>query len=742
MPDSIKTICPYCGVGCGLIAETDGNRIGRLRGDPDHPANFGKLCPKGATAAQAVNVPNRLRYAMIRDDRLDEMAICSQQTAALHVARKLEAIIQRHGPGAVAFYLSGQITTESQYLANKFAKGYLRTNHVDSNSRLCMASAASGMKLSLGSDGPPTSYADVDLADAYLFVGSNAAECHPVLFERMMTRVRKGRAKSIVVDPRKTLTAEQAAVHLAVRPGTDLALMNGLLRIVRDAGAIDRQYVAEHTEGWSELDSLLSEYPPDAVAAICGIDVDDLLAAGRILVDSPKLLTFWTMGVNQSVQGTFTTNAIINLHLATGRIGKPGCGPFSLTGQPNAMGGRDCGYMSHTLPGYRLVADAEHRRQMEQLWGLPAGTIRSEPGHDAVAMFDALAREELKAVWIIGSNPAASMPNLKRVREGLAAAELVVVQDAYFPTETTRYAHVVLPAAVNFEQDGTFCNSERRVSLMQRVVPPPGEAMPDWWWIKQVASHMGFTAGLQHRNAADIFDEFSRTTAGRPNDQSAMHHELLKVKGPQQWPYPSMGRSSERRFVDGVFATPSGKAQLLARPHELTSERTSGEFPLILTTGRVLNQWHTRTKTGQVDQLNKLDPAPYLQIHPENAQSLGIADGQKVVIQSQRGKCFCTARLDVQIAAGTVFMPIHWNDLFAPAASPNEATTDVCDPVSKQPALKCCAVAVLPADAPQLASSLPVHSSRLEAVELLPMGGAELFPVPSFSALSGRELGD
>ena len=694
MSRQVKTLCPYCGVGCGLIAETDGARILRVRGDPDHPANFGKLCPKGATVAQTVNVPTRLRYAMSRDDMYDKFSIVSQQTAVRQAAQRLESIVQKHGPGAVAFYLSGQLTTESQYLANKFAKGYLRTNHVDSNSRLCMASAASGMNLSLGSDGPPTCYADIELADTFLFVGSNAAECHPVTFERVLARVRKAKARTIVVDPRRTGTAENAAVYLPVRPGTDLALMNGLLRIDRDSGKIDREFVAAHTEGWPELNTLLEDYSPEVVAEICGIALEDLLAAAAILIESRNLISFWTMGVNQSMQGTFTTNAIINLHLATGKIGKPGSGPFSLTGQPNAMGGRDCGYMSHTLPGYRYISNPEHRRQMEQIWGLPAGAIRTEPGYDAVRMFDAVASGEIRALWIIGTNPAASLPNLNRVRRALETAELVIVQDAYFPTETTRYAHLVLPAAVNLEMDGTFCNSERRVTLMQQVVPPPGDAMPDWWWVKEIAGAMGFTAGLRHKNAAEIFDEFSRATAGQPNDQSALHHERLRVEGPLQWPFPAMGESSQRRYTDGVFHTSTGKARLWARPHQMVAEKTSAEFPLILTTGRTLNQWHTRTKSGNVEQLNKRDPAPYVQIHPDDAEALDISDGQRVAIRSSRGLCVSVARLDSQISPGTVFVPIHWNELWAAASSPNEATIDLTDPVSKQPALKCCAVSL------------------------------------------------
>jgi predicted molibdopterin-dependent oxidoreductase YjgC len=336
---------------------------------------------------------------------------------------------------------------------------------------------------------------------------------------------------------------------------------------------------------------------------------------------------------------------------------------------------------------------------VEQLWGLAAGTIGEQAGYDAVRMFDALAEGELKAIWIIGSNPAASMPNLPKIRRALERAELVVVQDAYFPTETTKYAHVILPAAVNLEMDGTFCNSERRVTLMEQVVPPPGEAKPDWWWVREVARAMGFSAGMKFESAGQIFDEFARTTAGRPNDQSAMHHELLRAKGPQQWPFPAMGRSSERRFTDGKFPTESGRARFWARRPLDSMEKTDQEFPLVLTTGRVLNQWHTRTKTGTVAQLNKMDPSPYVQIHPDDARELGVIDGQRVNVTSRRGKCMGVAKLDDGTPVGTVFMPIHWNELWARAASPNEATTDQTDPISKEPALKCCAVSVHPAAA-------------------------------------------
>jgi anaerobic selenocysteine-containing dehydrogenase len=706
MKRDVKTLCPYCGVGCGLIATTDGSRVLRVRGDPHHPANLGQVCLKGATVAQTVHAPTRLHYPMIRGagdkgGRGGTPAIVSTAAAVDHVAREMSRILQHHGPGAIAFYLSGQLTTESQYLATKFAKGCLRTNHVDSNSRLCMASAASGMTLSLGSDGPPGCYADIELADAFLFVGTNAADCHPIVFDRVAARVRRS-ARCIVVDPRRTATCDVANIHLAVKPGTDLALLNGLLRLLRDAGKLDLHFVNASTEGWDELSTLLDAYPVDRVSEICGVARVDLLETARILAESKRFMTFWTMGVNQTLAGTFTSNAIINLHLATGQIGKPGCGPFSLTGQPNAMGGRDCGYMSHTLPGQRFIADPNHRAQMEQFWGLPPGRIWPDPGYDAVRMFKALGSGEIRAIWIIGTNPAASMPNLPEVRRALEQAELVVVQDAYSPTETTRFAHVVLPAAVNFEQAGVFCNSERCVTLMEQVVPPPGEAKPDWWWVQSVARAMGFEQSMRYTSAADIFDEFARSTAGRPNDQSALHHEYLRRKGPQQWPSPALGSSSERRYTDGRFHTPSGKARFWARPHEMDAERTDADFPLVLTTGRVKSQWHTRTKTALIKQLNEQEGEPYVSVNPSDARALALGDAQPVCVHSRRGAARSRLRIDPDVPPGVAFMPIHWNDLFAPTASPNEATSEAVDAISRQPTLKACAVRIV-ADPPPLA---------------------------------------
>jgi anaerobic selenocysteine-containing dehydrogenase len=515
-----------------------------------------------------------------------------------------------------------------------------------------------------------------------------------VTFARVQRRVEKGRAQCIVVDPRRTATADAATLHLPIRPGTDLALLNGLLYLLWSWKKLDQSFISANTEGWAELEAMLPQYPPDRVSRICGIPAFDLVHAARVLGDSQRLITFWTMGINQSVNGTFSTNAIINLHLAMGQIGKPGCGPFSLTGQPNAMGGRDVGYMSHLLPGQRQIANPDHRRQIEQSWGLRPGTIYPHAGYDAVEMFAALERGDLKALWIVGTNPAASMPNLSRIRKALQKAELVIVQDAYYPTETTSFADVLFPAAVHFESPGTFCNSERCVSLMEQVATAPGDARPDWWWCKQVAEAMEFPSAVRFTSAEQIFDEFARITAGRPNDQSALSHEVLRVKGPQQWPYPALGKSHARRFEDGIFPTPTGRARFFARSYVPSAEAPDQQFPLVLTTGRLSSQWHTRTKTGLVPQLNKVDTAPFLEMHPEDAAALALVAGQRVEIRSRRGSTISALKLNQSTPIGTVFMPIHWNDLWGESASPNEATTDAADPVSHQPALKQCAVCV------------------------------------------------
>jgi anaerobic selenocysteine-containing dehydrogenase len=708
----VKTLCPYCGVGCGLIATTDGERTLSVRGDPDHPANFGRLCPKGATVAQTVDVTTRLRSAQLRDRTADPFRPVAPADAIRHVAERLDRILQSHGPQGIAFYLSGQMTTESQYAFNRFGKGTLRTNHVDSNSRLCMSSAAAGMTLSLGSDGPPTSYADIEHADTFVFVGSNAADTHPVTFGRVQRQMERPTSRMVVIDPRRTETAKAADVHLAIRPGTDLTVLNGLMYLLDVWKKTDARFIAAHTEGWDAVRALSTDYPPSRVAEACGISVTDLVNAAHIIGDARRLLSFWTMGISQTIAGTAAANALINLHLALGQIGKPGSGPFSLTGQPNAMGGRSVGYMAHQLPGQRRVADPEHRRQVEQLWGLPDGTIYPHAGYDAVRLFDALDSGDVRAIWIVGTNPAASMPNLPKIRRALNRAELVILQDAYNPTETAAHAHVLLPAAVNVEQAGTFCNSERRVTLMEPAARPPGDAQPDWWWPCRVAAAMGLSRGMAFTSAAEIFDQFAATTAGRPDDHSGLSHDLLRRNGPQQWPYPPGGPGQAWRYTDHVFPTPSGRARFFAHPQGEPDEFPSTEFPLLLTTGRVPNQWHTRTKTGLVAALVKGNPEPFLSIHPTDAEALRLRSGQRVKVASRRGTAVSVAHVDLTVPPGVVFLPIHWNQLWGDAASPNEATSEASDAISKQPSLKYCAVAVTAADAAEPVAPATVAERR------------------------------
>ena len=655
MPYDVKTLCPYCGVGCGLVATTDGRSILKIKGDPAHPANFGKLCAKGGTVDKTVTSPNRMKYGMLRETRSSEPMAVSSSRVITEAARRLNRILQTHGPQAIGFYVSGQLTNEAQYFTAKFAKACLRTNHIDSNNRLCMSSAASGLTLSLGSDGPPTCYADIELADTFMFVGSNAADCHPITFDRVQRQMNKTGAKCIVVDPRRTPTAAAATVHLQIKPGTDIVLLNGLLRMLIHWGKVDTSFIERHTEGWDALAAHLEEFTPAHVVSACGITAEAFLAAAKILAAAKRTLTFWSMGVNQTTQGTFTSNTIINLHLATGQIGKPGCGPFSLTGQPNGLGGRDAGYMAHQLPGQRLIANVDHRLEVERFWGLSPGMLYPHSGYDAVDMFSALDKGELRAIWIIGTNPAATLPNLSRVRRALQNAELVIVQDAYGPTETSVFADIVFPAAVNLEQSGTFTNSERCITLMEQVIPPPGEAKPDWWWVQQVASAMGFRKGLGFTSSAQIFDELAASTAGRPNDFCGMSHDSLSRSGPMQWPLAIGSRPSYRRYTDGVFPTPSGRARFWPRPHIPPEERPEQRFPLLLTTGRLANQWHTRTKTGQVPQLNQLDPSPFLQMHPRDATELGLYDGQRIQITSRRGLAWSILQIDELISPGVVF---------------------------------------------------------------------------------------
>ncbi|MFF3904806.1 molybdopterin-dependent oxidoreductase [Streptomyces sp. NPDC001848] len=699
----IRTVCSYCGVGCGIVLDVatgpDGRRrVVKASGDKEHPANRGRLCTKGATTADMLSAPGRLTTALVRDDRGAEPVPAPVDAAVRETARRLREIVDEHGPDAVAFYVSGQLSLEAQYLANKLAKGFVRTNQIESNSRLCMASAGAGYKMSLGADGPPGSYDDLDKADVFLVIGSNMADCHPILFLRLMDRVKAG-AKLIVVDPRRTATATKADLFLQIRPGTDLALLNGLLHLLHENGHTDADFIARHTEGWEAMPAFLADYPPAKVAEITGLAEEDIRRAARLIGEAKEWTSCWTMGLNQSTHGTWNTNALVNLHLATGAICRPGSGPLSLTGQPNAMGGREMGYMGPGLPGQRSVLAAEERAFVEELWGLEAGALRADGvGRGTVEMFQKMADGDIKACWIMCTNPVASVANRKTVIEGLEAAEFVVAQDVFAETETNAYADVVLPGAMWAEAEGVLVNSERGLALARPALDPPGEAMADWRLIAAVAREMGYAEGFSYDSAEEVFEEIRRAWNPKTGwDLRGVTYDRLRT-GPVQWPAAREDGPARNpiRYVDGGlrFPTPSGRAAFHARPHLPPAELPDDDFPFLLNTGRVQHQWHTLTKTGKVDKLNKLNPGPFVEVHPEDAASLGIADGDRVEVASRRGRAVLPAVVTDRVRPGCCFAPFHWNDLFGEYLSVNAVTSDAVDPISFQPEFKACAVAL------------------------------------------------
>lgn len=724
-PGTTRTACSYCGVGCGIEVTTAPDPatglpvIAKVSGDKLHPTNVGRLCTKGATHAEMMAATDtRLTTALVRASRGAEPEPMPVETAVAEAGRRLRAIIDEHGPDAVALYVSGQMSIEAQYLATKLAKGYLRTVHIESNSRLCMASAGTGYKQSLGADGPPGSYDDFDTADLFFVIGANMADCHPILFLRMADRLKTG-AKLIVVDPRRTTTADKADLHLAIKPGTDLALLNGLLHLLVANGDIDEDFIAQHTEGWEAMPAFLADYPPERVAEITGIPEADIRTAAAMIAESGEWMTCWTMGLNQSTHGTWNTNAICNLHLATGAICRPGSGPMSLTGQPNAMGGREMGYMGPGLPGQRIVLSAEDRAFCEEEWGLDPGTIRADVGPGTIALFEQATAGAIKACWIICTNPVASVPNRATVIAGLTNAELVITQDAYRDTATNRYADIMLPAALWAETDAVMVNSERNLTLLQQSVPPVGEARADWELICGVAEYLGFGDAFAYKSSSEIFDEIRRFANPRTGyDLRGASYERLR-EAPLQWPCPpedDENRHPIRYLNDGVsqtlyvdenghrprlaFATPSRRATFFARPHMDARELPDDDYPMVLNTGRLQHQWHTMTKTGLVDKLNKLNGAPFVEVNPEDAAAQGITKHHRVEITSRRGRAELPVVITDRVQPGNVWAPFHWNDEHGEHLTINALTNDAVDADSLQPELKVCAVRLRPIAVP------------------------------------------
>jgi assimilatory nitrate reductase catalytic subunit len=710
-----RSTCCYCGVGCGVLIEAEDGRVTGIEGDPDHPANFGRLCTKGRSLPSTVaGHAGRALHPEIRFTRESERLPTEWSHALDYVAARFAEIIERDGPDAVAFYISGQLLTEDYYVFNKLAKGLIRTNNIDTNSRLCMSSAVTAYKKALGADGPPTCYEDLELAKTVLFAGSNMPYAHPVLFRRLEeAKANDPSVKWIVVDPRRTDVAALADLHLAIAPGTDVALFNGMLHHMIWEGAIDPAYIAAHTNGFDELKALVRGYTPSMAAEICGIAERDLLQAAEWFAASPASLSLYCMGLNQSSHGTDKNLALINLHLATGQIGKPGAGPFSLTGQPNAMGGREVGGMATMLAAHRDIGNAEHRAELETLWGVSG--LSARPGLPAVDLFDAVAEGKVKAIWIACTNPVHSMPDIERVRKALRTAEFVVVQEAFEQTDTVPYADVLLPASSWGEKSGTVTNSERRISRVRAAVEPPGEARPDWWIANEVARRLEARFSSKHgdenrpddsrlfafASEQDVFNEHRALTVGRDLDIGGLSYERLESAGPQQWPFAAHAQTgAARRYTDGLFATDDGRARFHAPRYQPVAEPIDARYPFRLLTGRLRDQWHGMSRTGRSGMLFNHAPEATLSIRREDAARRGLKDGDLVTVASRRGRLVLPLEVSEDLPPGTVFAAMHWSGQFLDSGGINEATVGAVDPDSKQPELKHAAVRIEAAKLP------------------------------------------
>jgi len=717
--DSTKTLCPYCGVGCGLEVmppaqsgketnrDSEGTPIWKVRGDRTHPSSQGMVCVKGATVTEATN-KSRLRYPMMRDSLDEPFVRVTWEEALQRVVSRLQNTLNTAGSDAICMYGSGQLQTEDYYVAQKLLKGCLGTNNFDSNSRLCMSSAVAGYNQSFGSDGPPCCYEDLELTDCAFLIGTNTAECHPIVFNRLAKHHKKNRhVKMIVVDPRRTPTAEAADLHLAIRPGTDIDLLNGIAHLLLRWGKIDSAFIEDCTTSFPAYAEVVKYYRPDIVAERCGITESELETAAQYWSESQRVLSLWSMGVNQSSEGTAKVRTLINLHLMTGQIGKPGCGPFSLTGQPNAMGGRESGGLCHILPGYRSVKNPQHRAELETFWGLTPGQISPHPGRTAWDMITGLETGEVKFVWIAATNPAVSMPDLERTKAALLASPFTVYQDAYYPTETAAYAHVLLPAAQWGEKTGTMTNSERRVTLCPAFRAPFGEARADWEIFAEVGRRLGFADKFTFTNSAQVYREFVQLTRDRICDQSGISHERLHKNGSIQWPCRDAGElqpgEPARLYTNLSFPTPDGRARFAAYHSRGLAEPPDSDYPYILTNGRLYGHWHTQTRTGRIPKIQQMYPNPFIEIHPRDAKQLGIEEDSLVEVRSRRGVSRFPAKVTKAIAPGTVFVPMHWGALWADNAEANALTQPEACPESLQPELKACAVQLLPVSAEAIA---------------------------------------
>lgn len=693
--ESFKTTCSYCGVGCGMIVSQDKRGKLKLEGDKGHPVNKGMLCSKGMNLHYtAMDRSDRLRHPEMRWSRKHPMEEVSWDTAIDRAAAVFKTFIKENGPDSVGLYVSGQCLTEEYYLANKLVKGFLGTNNIDTNSRLCMSSAVVGYKKTLGDDNVPIAYEDIELSDCIFIAGANPAWCHPILFKRIENhKIENPNVKIIIADPRVTDSCSLADLHLQVQPGTDKSLFYGIGRYLIDNDMIDESFIRDHTNGFELYAKEVRKKTLQEYAAICDVSVDDIIKTARFIGQSKGFITMWAMGLNQSTTGVNQNLALIDLNLITGKIGKKGSGPFSLTGQPNAMGGREVGGLSNLLASHRDLANADHRKEVADFWGVDK--IQEKPGLTATEMFESLKSGKMKAIWIICTNPSVSMPNARLIDEALKAAKFVIVQDISRNSDTLKYADLVLPAAAWLEKEGTMTNSERRITHLAKAIDSPGEALPDIEIIIRFAKAMGYH-GFDFSDAADIYEEHTKLSKGTSIDISGLSYDRIKEMGSVQWPVPQKGHEGTKRlFENGQFLTPDKRANIHVSGNENEHEEVSKDFPLILTTGRIRDQWHTMTKTGKVSKLNKHSPKPFLEIHPSDAETRGINDGNIVKIVNKRGEVRVAAKVTNSIKRGVVFLPMHWGKkLNKDFSRANNLTSHAIDPLSKQPGFKFAAVEV------------------------------------------------
>jgi ferredoxin-nitrate reductase len=695
MSTSFKTTCCYCGVGCGIVVHKDRQGKLRVEGDKDHPVNKGMLCSKGMNLHYTVmDTGDRLLHPEMRYNRYMPRQRVSWDQALERTAAVFKQIIEKHGPDSVAFYASGQCLTEEYYVVNKLIKGFIGSNNIDTNSRLCMSSAVAAYKMSLGEDSVPGNYEDLELADCIFVAGANPAWCHPILWRRIeAAKAANPSLKIIVSDPRVTQSCAMADLHLQLHPGTDIVLHHAIGRLLIEQGAVDHTFITQHTEGFNKYKETVMQRSLSSAAAVCGIPETAIIAAAEYIRSAKRFMTLWTMGLNQSVVGVHKNLSLINLHLITGHIGKPGCGPFSLTGQPNAMGGREVGGLSNLLPAHRIMDNPAHRKEVQEFWG--GGPLSEKPGLTATEMFTALNDGRLKAIWIMCTNPLVSLPDARLAEAALQKAKFVVVQEISSRPETLQYADVVLPAASWTEKEGTMTNAERRISYLNKVVDAPGEALPDAEIICRFAQKMGYS-GFDYTSPSEIYDEHCRLTTGTNIDVSGLSYALLKEKRSVQWPWVN-GAGTPRLFTDHKFYTPSAKAIIHSFDDENTSAVPDADYPLILTTGRIRDQWHTMSKTGKVSKLKQHIPAPFLEIHPEDAATRGIKADDIVEIHNVNGVVRVKAQLSTSIKKGVVFLPMHWGKILNNDLNrANNLTHNRLDPISKQPDFKYAAVQVQP----------------------------------------------